>query len=55
MIYTLVSENESNVSLGKISINSPVAKGLLGKSVGEKTSIEVPNGKMFFKILKISK
>ena len=55
MIYTLVSENESDVSSGKISINSPVAKGLLGKSVGENTSIEVPNGKMLFKILKISK
>ncbi len=55
MVYTLVPENESNISEGKISINSPVSKGLLGKVEGDKVSINVPNGKMDFKVIKISK
>ena len=52
MVYTLVPENESNISEGKISINSPVSKGLLGKVEGD-GSINVPNGKMCFKVQNI--
>ena len=55
MTYILVPENESDIASGKISINSPVSKGLLGKSEGEEVFIEVPRGKMNFKIIKISK
>lgn len=44
MIYTLVQEEEANLKEGKISINSPFAKGLLGKKVGEKAEIQAPAG-----------
>lgn len=53
--YTLVPENESNVKLGKISVNSPIAKGLLGKQIGEKVEIVVPAGKIAFEIIEISR
>jgi len=55
MTYTLVAENEADLKAGKISIDSPIAKGLLGKKKGDKASIEVPNGKMTFEILDISR
>ncbi len=55
MSYQLVSENEADIKLGKISVASPIAKGLLGKKVGEKTEIMVPAGKMEFEILEISR
>jgi len=55
MAYTLVPENEANIKEGKISVNSPIAKGLLGLSVGEKTEINVPAGKMTFEIIEISR
>ena len=53
MTYTLVPENEADLKAGKISVNSPIAKGLLGKSVGETVEIQVPAGKMNFEILEI--
>jgi transcription elongation factor GreA len=51
--YTLVSEEEANLALMKISVSSPIGKGLLGKKVGEKTEITVPAGKLEFEILEI--
>jgi len=53
MTYTLVPENEANVKSGKLSINSPIAKGLLGKSTGEKVQIQVPSGILSFQIIEI--
>ena len=55
VIYTLVSAKEANLKEGKISIDSPIGKGLLGKSVGNKVKIEVPAGSLEFTILKISR
>jgi transcription elongation factor GreA len=55
MIYTLVPESEANLKLGKISVTSPIAKGLLGKIVGDKVEIEVPAGKLNFEIIEISR
>ncbi len=52
--YTLVPENEADIKAGKISVNSPIAKGLLGKEKGETVEINVPAGLMKFKILDIS-
>jgi len=52
--YTLVPENEANLKLGKISVNSPIAKGLLGKKVGDSAEIQVPAGILKFEIIKIS-
>ena len=54
MTYTLVPENEVDLKTGKISINSPISKGLLGKKKGEKAEISVPSGKIEFEILSIS-
>lgn len=53
--YTLVADSESDLKHGKISVNSPIGKGLLGKSVGEIAEITVPNGIMKFEILEISR
>jgi transcription elongation factor GreA len=53
--YTLVAETEADFKKGKISINSPIGKGLLGKKVGETCEIIVPAGKIKFKILNISR
>jgi len=55
MTYTLVSEKEADLKEGKISITSPIGKGLLGKKVGETAIIEVPNGKLKFEILSIGR
>lgn len=55
MSYQLVSESEADLKSGKISVASPIAKGLLGKKVGDKTEIMVPAGKMEFEILEISR
>jgi len=55
MLYTLVSESEADLKTGKISVTSPIGKGLLGKAVGEIAEITVPNGKMQFEILSISR
>ncbi|MFH1118816.1 MAG: transcription elongation factor GreA [Bacteroidota bacterium] len=53
MTYALVPENEADLKQGKISVNSPIAKGLLGKSVGDNVDIQVPAGKMTFEIVEI--
>lgn len=55
MTYTIVPEKESNLKEGKISVDSPIAKGLLGKEVGETAEIDVPAGKVTFKIIDISR
>ena len=55
MTYEIVPENEANLKQGKISITSPIAKGLLGKKVGDIAEIVVPAGKMKLKITKISR
>jgi len=55
MSYQLVSENEADLKSGKISVSSPIAKGLLGKKVGEITEITVPAGKIEFEILEITR
>lgn len=55
MAYQLVSETEADLKAGKISVSSPIAKGLLGKKVGEIIEIQVPAGKMEFEILEISR
>jgi len=51
--YTIVAEEEANLTEGKISVDSPIAKGLLGKKVGQSASIDAPAGKISFKILEI--
>jgi len=53
--YTLVSESEADLKAGKISVTSPIGKGLLGKRVGEVAEIQVPNGTLKFDILEISR
>ncbi len=54
MKYTLVAEEEADLKQGKISINSPFAKGLLGKAVGEKANIQAPGGVVEVEILDIT-
>ncbi|MBG0781036.1 MAG: transcription elongation factor GreA [Bacteroidales bacterium] len=55
MNYMLVPEKEADLKSGKISVNSPIAKGLLGKTVGERAEIIVPAGVMTFEIVEISR
>ena len=55
MLYTLVAESEADIKTGKISVNSPIGKGLLGKSVGDVAEITVPNGTLKFDILEITR
>ncbi|MBD1432922.1 transcription elongation factor GreA [Sphingobacterium sp. DN00404] len=55
MTYQLVSETEADLKAGKISVKSPIAQGLLGKSVGEVAQVEAPAGVMEFEILEISR
>jgi transcription elongation factor GreA len=55
MTYTLVAESEADLKTGKISVTSPIGKGLLGKSVGEVAEISVPNGILKFEVLEISR
>jgi transcription elongation factor GreA len=52
--YQLVSEKEADLKLGKISVTSPIGKGLLGKLIGQVAEVQVPAGKIAFKIEKIS-
>jgi transcription elongation factor GreA len=54
MVYTLVSESEANLKEGKISVNTPIAQGLLGKKVGDVAEIQVPQGKVSLEIVSIS-
>lgn len=53
--YLLVADGEADLAAGKISVNSPIGKGLLGKSVGDIAEIQVPNGIIKFEILEISR
>jgi transcription elongation factor GreA len=53
--YTVVAEKEADLKAGKISVDSPIGKGLLGKVVGEIAEIKVPNGIMKFEILEITR
>src|SRR5210317_2056078 len=55
MTYTLVAESEADLKSGKISVNSPIGKGLLGKSVGDIAEIQVPNGTLQFEIVEITR
>ncbi|MBL7752507.1 MAG: transcription elongation factor GreA, partial [Chitinophagaceae bacterium] len=52
--YQIVSENEADLKLGKISVTSPIGKGLLGKKVGEVAEVQAPAGTIKFKIENIS-
>ncbi len=54
MTYTIVSESEANLKEGKISINTPIAQGLLGKKVGDVADIKVPQGVISLEIVDIS-
>lgn len=53
--YTLVAENEANLAAKKISVDSPIGKGLLGKKVGDIAEVQVPAGKLKLEILDISR
>ncbi len=53
--YTLVADSESDVRNGKLSVNSPIGKGLLGMQEGDVAEIQVPNGIMKFEIISISR
>ncbi len=55
MSYTLVAESEADLKSGKISVTSPIGKGLLGKKVGDSAEIQVPNGTLTFDILEITR
>lgn len=55
LTYEIVPESEANLKEGKISVTSPIAKGLLGKKAGEITEVDVPAGKMKLEILKITR
>lgn len=52
--YQLVTEGEANIAQGKLAVTTPIAKGLMGKKVGEVASIQVPAGLMELEILEIS-
>ena len=54
MTYMIVSESEANLKEGKLSVTTPIAKGLLGKKVGEKAEVKVPSGLIEFEIMDIS-
>ena len=55
MAYLIVPEKEADLKSGKISVTSPIAKGLLGKTIGDEVEITVPAGKVMFKIINISR
>ena len=52
--YTLVSEEEADLKAGKISLQSPIGKGLLGKKEGETAKIQTPGGEMEFEVMEIT-
>ena len=52
-VYQLVTEGEANIMEGKIAVTTPIAKGLMGKKVGETAQVQVPAGVMEFEILEI--
>ena len=53
--YTLVAENEANLKQKKISIDSPIGKGLVGKAVGDIAEIRTPGGIMEFEVIEITR
>ncbi|SDR95260.1 transcription elongation factor GreA [Gillisia sp. Hel1_33_143] len=53
--YKLVAQSEADLKTGKISVDSPIGKGLLGKKVGDTAEISVPNGTMTFEIIEITR
>jgi transcription elongation factor GreA len=55
MTYKLVAQSEADLKSGKISVDSPIGKGLLGKEAGDKAEIKVPNGTITFEILEVSR
>ncbi len=55
MLYTLVSEEEADLKSGRISVGSPIGKGLLGKRVGDTAQIKVPAGVMEFEVVEIAR
>jgi transcription elongation factor GreA len=55
MEYTLVAENEADIKQRKISIDSPIGKGLLGKKVGDLADVQTPGGVVQFEIIDISR
>lgn len=55
MTYTLVPETEADLKTGRLSVNSPISKGLLGKKVGDVADVIVPSGAMKFEVLEISR
>jgi transcription elongation factor GreA len=55
MSYTLVAENEADLALRKISVESPIGKGLLGKELGDTADVETPGGIIQFEIINISR
>ena len=55
MEYKLVAQSEADLAKGKISVDSPIGKGLLGKKVGDIAEISIPNGNVKFEILEISR
>ncbi len=55
MVYTIVAEAEADLKAGKISINTPIAKGLLGKKAGDVVEIQVPAGVIPFEIVSITR
>jgi transcription elongation factor GreA len=54
MEYTIVSDNEADLKKGKIAVSTPIAKGLMGKRVGDLVEIKVPSGVIPFEIIEIS-
>ncbi|MDR1723380.1 MAG: transcription elongation factor GreA [Tannerella sp.] len=54
MAYTIVSDSEANLKENKIAVSTPIAKGLMGKKVGDKVDIQVPSGVFNFEILEIT-
>ena len=55
MIYTLVAENEADIKLRKISVDSPIGKGLLGKKIGQIAEIQTPGGSLQFEVISITR
>lgn len=53
MTYTIVSEAEANLKEGKIAINTPIGKGLIGKKIGDQVEIKVPSGVISFEVIDI--
>jgi transcription elongation factor GreA len=54
MTYLIVSESEANLKEAKLSVTTPIAKGLLGKKVGDKATVTVPSGSMEFEVMEIT-